>query len=89
MAAEEEWALSEEQRADTQRRIRANIASIAFFRDLHLSDEALDQASVSAERKAYTVARVEARTTTGHRPSGETLKVGWLPVGSGGWGGVG
>jgi large subunit ribosomal protein L31/Ran GTPase-activating protein 1 len=74
MTVAPEWSLSEEQRADTVSRIRANISSMAFFAGAPLPPDAVAAAATAAERKAYTVARVEARTTTGERPHHETLK---------------
>ena len=71
----EEWALSEAQRSDTITRIRANMSSLAFFRNAPLSEEVLAVAAEAIEKKAYTAARVGARTTTGMRPEHETLKV--------------
>jgi large subunit ribosomal protein L31/Ran GTPase-activating protein 1 len=70
----DEWTLSDEQRADTVSRIRTNISSMAFFRGAPQPPEAVAAAAAAIERKAYTVARVEARTTTGMRPHHETLK---------------
>ena len=71
----EEWALTDAQRADTVARIRTNMSTMAFFRSSPLPAEVVEAAAVAAEKKAYTVARVEARTTTGMRPHHETLKV--------------
>ena len=42
----------------------ANIASMAFFRGTPIPDAAAAAAAAAAEKKAYTTARVEARTTT-------------------------
>jgi hypothetical protein len=74
----EEWSLSDEQRADTVERIRANVSSMSFFRGTPLAPEAVAAAATAVEKKAYTVARVEARTTTGVRPHHESLKVRFL-----------
>ena len=71
----EEWRLSDEQRADTVARIRTNISSMSFFRGAPQAPEAVATAAAAIEKKAYTVARVEASTTTGMRPHRETLKV--------------
>jgi len=74
----EEWTLTDEQRADTVARIRSNIASMAFFRSTPLPPDVVEAAAIAVEKKAYTVARVEARTTTGMRPHHESLKVAHL-----------
>lgn len=71
----EDWSLTDAQRSDTVVRIRANMSSMAFFRGTPLAPEIVEAAAVAVEKKAYTVARVEARTTTGFRPHHETLKV--------------
>ena len=70
-----EWALSEEQRQETVRRMQANISTMAFFRGTPIADDLVAASAAAIEKKAYTVARVEARTTTGVRPHHETLKV--------------
>lgn len=70
----EEWSLSDAQRADTIARVRANMSSLAFFRGKPLPPEVVDVEAIAVEKKAYTVAKVEARTTTGVRPHSETLK---------------
>ena len=70
----EEWTLSDAQREDTVSRIRSNIAAMAFFRSAPLPADVVAAAAVAVEKKAYTVARVEARTTTGMRPAHESLK---------------
>jgi Ran GTPase-activating protein (RanGAP) involved in mRNA processing and transport len=69
-----EWSLSDAQRTDTIARVRANMSSLAFFRGQPLSPDTVNTAAIAAEKKAYTVAKVEARTTTGVRPHSETLK---------------
>jgi hypothetical protein len=71
----EDWTLTEAQRAETVARIRTNVSTMAFFRSAPLPADLVEAAAVAVERKAYTVARVEARTTTGMRPHHETLKV--------------
>ena len=73
-AEQQDWGLSDEQRQDTLGRLRANIASMAFFRGEPIPDDIVDAAVAAIEKKAYTIARVEARTTTGTRPHHETLK---------------
>ena len=70
----EDWSLTEAQRADTIARIRANVSAMAFFRAAPLAPELVETVATAVEKKAYTVARVEARTTTGMRPHHETLK---------------
>jgi len=74
MTQEQEWSLTEEQRQETVSRIRLNLSTMAFFRQAPLPDDAVATAAVTMEKKAYTVAKVEARTTTGVRPHHETLK---------------
>ena len=74
--AAEDWALTEAQRQETVSRVRDSISGLAFFRGAKLPDAEVAAAAEAAEKKAYTVARVEARTTTGVRPHHETLKVG-------------
>lgn len=44
-----------------------NISALAFFRGTPIPDDAVQAAAAAVEKKAYTVARVEARTTTGVR----------------------
>lgn len=74
---EGEWQLSGDQRADTVERIKDNLASMHFFyEDNSMPSEVnLGMLASVIEKKAYTVARVEAKTTTGTRPHHETLKV--------------
>lgn len=76
MATMEEWSLSDDQRADTIERIKMNMYSMYFFSN-ETDPTVLDMGSIAAviEKKAYTVAKVEAKTTTGFRPHHETLKV--------------
>jgi len=80
-----EWQLSEEQRADTVVRIRETMATMSFFsgREEILAEFQYDLDAIAPliEKKAYTVAKVEARTTTGMRPHHETLKVRLLQKG--------
>jgi hypothetical protein len=75
--AEGEWQLSGDQRADTVERIKANLASMHFFYEENAmpTEANLGMIAMVIEKKAYTVARVEAKTTTGTRPHHETLKV--------------
>lgn len=74
MTVEAEWALSDSQRQETVRRLAQNVSAMAFFRGAPIADDAVAAAAAAIEKKAYTVARVEARTTTGVRPHHETLK---------------
>lgn len=55
-------------------RVAANIATIAFSQGQQISDADAERAAENAEQKAYTVARVEAQTTTGVRPHSETYE---------------
>ena len=74
MAEQSEWSLSSDQRKSTVVRVAANIANIAFSKGQQISDADAERAAENAERKAYTVARVEAKTTTGVRPHSETYE---------------
>lgn len=69
------WSLTAEQRAETVSRIRANMASMAFFRNTPMSEESLTEESRKLEAKAYAAAQVSGTVTTGHRPHEETLQV--------------
>lgn len=80
--AAQEWALSEAQRAETVARMAKNIGSLAFFRGAPIADDVAAAAAAAVEKKAYTVARVEARTTTGVR-----WVLAGAEVGAGGAGG--
>lgn len=75
MTVDQEWALSDAQRQETVARVANNISAMAFFRGTPIADDVVQTAAAAAEKKAYTVARVEARTTTGVR---------WAAGGSGG-----
>ncbi|KAK2079896.1 hypothetical protein QBZ16_002291 [Prototheca wickerhamii] len=68
------WSLTAEQRAETVSRIRANMASMAFFRNTPMSEETLTEESRKLEAKAYAAAQVSGTVTTGHRPHEETLQ---------------
>lgn len=72
--SDQEWSLSSDQRKSTVARVAANISSIAFSKGQHFPDADAERAAENAERKAYTVARVEAKTTTGVRPHSETYE---------------
>ena len=74
MTEQTEWFLSSDQRKSTVSRVAANIATIAFSQGQQVSDSDAKKAAENAERKAYTVARVEAKTTTGVRPHSETYE---------------
>ena len=74
MAEQTDWSLSSDQRKSTVSRVAANIATLAFSRGQQISDSDAERAAENAERKAYTVARVEAKTTTGVRPHSETYE---------------
>ncbi|KAL3151845.1 hypothetical protein ABBQ38_012810 [Trebouxia sp. C0009 RCD-2024] len=74
MTEQTEWSLSADQRKSTVSRVAANIATIAFSQGEQISDADAERAAENAERKAYTVARVEAQTTTGVRPHSETYE---------------
>ena len=72
----EDWSLSDDQRADTVSRIKESMATMTFFSShSDLNQCQLDAIATTIEKKAYTVAKVEAKTTTGTRPHHETLKV--------------
>jgi hypothetical protein len=63
----EDWALSDGQRQETVGRAANNISAMAFFAGSPIADDVVQAAAAAIEKKAYTVARVEARTTTGVR----------------------
>jgi Ran GTPase-activating protein 1 len=70
----DDWSLDQPTREATVSRLSANLVSMAFARSAALDiAEALEKAR-SAERRAYTTAQVESRTTTGVRPHAETLR---------------
>ena len=72
--AEQEWSLSDEQRAETVARITQSIANLAFSQGTSIEDAEAQHSATIAEKKAYTVAQVESRTTTGIRPHSDSLK---------------
>ncbi len=72
-ASSNEWQLSVEQREDTIARLAKNLASMTFFSGGSIPDSEALRLAKDFEKKAYTVARVEARTTTGVRPQAETF----------------
>lgn len=71
---EKPWSLSDDQRAETITRIAQNIESLAFSRGVDIKDAEARTIAADVEKKAYTVATVEATTTTGFRPHDEVLK---------------
>ena len=73
-APAEGWSLNAEQRAETVKRVAANLATMAFFRNTPISDVKTAEIAEASERKAYNVAQVESATTTGFRPAHETQK---------------
>ena len=68
----EGWSRSNVQREDTVRRMAANFAAIVFSKGGQINDAEALQAATGIEKKAYIVASVEAKTTTGQRPAEET-----------------
>jgi hypothetical protein len=74
MADADAWELSPLTREATVDRLAASLVGLAFARGADLDPGAARAAAAAAERAAYTTARVEARTTTGVRPAGETLR---------------
>ena len=72
--AEQGWALSDEQRAETVSRITQSIANLAFSQGTSIDDIEAGRLASVMEKKAYTVAQVESRTTTGIRPHSDSLK---------------
>ena len=69
-----QWELLPEQRAEMVHRLTANIASLAFAQGVSMRLEDAEYAAGTAEKKAYTVASVESRTTSGQRPHAESLR---------------
>ena len=68
------WSLDAACREETISRLTANIASLAFAKGVSIALEDARSAAVTAEKRAYTVAGVESRTTTGYRPRSESLR---------------
>ena len=68
------WALSDEQRAETVTRITQSIANLAFSQGRSIDDAESQEKATQVEKKAYTVAQVESRTTNGVRPHSDSLK---------------
>ena len=73
-SSSDDWALDQPTRDATVARLSANLVSMAFARGAALDVAAAIEKSKSAERRAYTTAQVESRTTTGVRPHAETLR---------------
>ncbi len=71
---EQAWALSDEQRAETITRITQSIANLAFSQGRSIDDAEAQETATQVEKRAYTVAQVESRTTTGIRPHSDSLK---------------
>ena len=72
--AQQEWALSDEQRAETITRVTQSIANLAFSQGTSIDDVEAHRTATIIEKKAYAVAQVESRTTTGIRPHSDSLK---------------
>lgn len=68
------WSLSDAQRQETVSRITTSIINLTFSQGHSLSETVAAKAAASVEKKAYTVASFESKTTTGFRPHNETLK---------------
>ncbi len=71
---DQQWSLSDGQRQETVDRITTSIINLSFSQGHSLSETVAVGAAATAEKKAYTVARFESRTTSGYRPHIETLK---------------
>ncbi len=74
LMVEQAWALSDGQRAETVTRITQSIANLAFSQGWSIDDAEAQETATQVEKKAYTVAQVESRTTTGIRPHSDSLK---------------
>lgn len=72
--AQVQWTLTRAQRDEVVLRLTANIASLAFAQGVSMRLEDAQSAAETAETKAYTVASVESRTTSGQRPHSESLQ---------------
>lgn len=71
---EQAWSLSSSQRQETVSRITTSIINLSFSQGHSLPESVAAEAAASVEKKAYTVATFESKTTTGYRPHNETLK---------------
>lgn len=69
-----QWELRRDQRDEVVHRLTANIASLAFAQGVSMRLEDAKSAAETSEKKAYTVASVESRTTSGQRPHAESLR---------------
>lgn len=70
----ENWSLPDTERSQAVNRLAVNIATLAFAAGFSISDGEATELAERAEKKAYTVALVESRTTTGTRPHAETFR---------------
>lgn len=68
------WSLPDAERSEAVNRLALNIASLAFSAGVSINDGEATKLAEKAEQKAYTVAGVESRTTTGLRPHDETFR---------------
>lgn len=74
MSSEREWwPVEQAQREDQRSRVASNLINMAFARGASVSDSEATQVASSIEKKAFTVAEAESKTTTGTRPAKETL----------------
>jgi WPP domain len=64
----EAWNLSAEERSAIVDRAASGISNMSFFSDRAVDDDVAAETAKAIERKAYTRALVESRTTTGVRP---------------------
>ena len=71
---EQQWSLSDAQRQETVGRITTSIINLSFSQGHSLPEKVAADAATTVEKKAYTVAKFESKTTTGYRPHNETLK---------------
>ena len=74
MMEQPQWELARAQRDEVISRLAANIASLAFAQGVSMPLEDAQRAAEAAEKKSYTVACVESRTTSGQRPAAESLR---------------
>lgn len=72
MAAD--FSLPPSLRDATAARLASSLVALSFARGAALDPKSAAATAAAAERKAYTTACVEARTTTGTRPAAETLR---------------
>lgn len=69
-----DWSLPDEERSEAVNRLASNIASLAFSAGVTITDGEATKLAEKAEQKAYIVAGVESRTSTGLRPHDETFR---------------